>query len=134
MQHGAGTMIRLRIFIGLSSALQGLGGFLFDFDTGVAWLVREQRDGWQWSAALIGAGLLMAWSAARQSAGETRRRCRVIAAFLLAVVWAAVFFNSLEPSPDTVTLTSPLYVWFCFWAWLAEATHHRNRILEEKAR
>lgn len=117
--------------MGLTSALHGLGALRFDFDVGVAALVRETRDGWHFAAALIFAGLLMAYAAGREWSGERRRRCRSISAFLLAVTWIAVFFNSLDGGADTVTLLAPAYVFFCFWAWLGEASVQRRRVTGE---
>jgi hypothetical protein len=123
-------MMRLRMFIGLTSAIHGLGALKFQNDGGVAWLVRVYSDGWQFAASLMFAGLLMAYAAAREWGGERRRRCRVVSAFVLAVTWIAVFFHSLAGGWDTVTCLAPAYVYFCFWVWLGEATVHRRRIEE----
>jgi hypothetical protein len=128
----ASSMMRLRMFIGLTSALHGLGALKFsDQDSGVAWLVREARDGWMFAAALLAGGLLMAYAAAREWGGERRRRCRVVSSFTLAVTWIAVFFNSVTGGWDTVTCLAPAYVFFCFWAWLGEATVHRRSAIQE---
>lgn len=125
------SMMRLRMFIGLTSAIHGLGALRFEYDVGVAWLVRAFADGWQFAAALLLGGLLMAYAAGREWGGERRRRCRSISAFVLTVTWIAVFFNSLQGGADTVTLLAPVYVFFCFWAWLGEASVQRRRVIEE---
>jgi hypothetical protein len=124
-------MMRLRMFLGLTSALHGLGALRFQYDVGIAWLVRMIPDGWQFAAALIFAGLLMAYAAAREWGGERRRSYRSISSFALAVTWIAVFFNSLDGGADTVTLLAPAYVFFCFWAWLGEASVQRHRVIGE---
>jgi hypothetical protein len=125
-------MMRLRMFMGLTSALQGFGGLKFeDYDVGVGYLVNHSEDGWQFSAALIFGGLVMLWAAAREWFGERRRRCRIVSAFLLAVTWIAVFFHSLEGGAEPVTLIAPVYVFFCFWSWHGEATVERRRLTGE---
>jgi hypothetical protein len=120
-------MMRLRMFMGLTTALYGVAGLQFEYDVGISWLVQEEPEGWQFGAAMIFSGLLMLWAATREWTGERRRRCRVISAFVLMVTWISVFFHSLEGGPDSITLVAPVYIWFCTWSWLGEATLHRNR-------
>jgi hypothetical protein len=108
------SMMRLRMFIGLTSALHGLGALRFDYDVGIAWLVRAQDQGWQFAAALLVGGLLMAYAAAREWGGERRRLSRSLSSFVVAV-----------------TLLAPAYVFFCLWAWLGEASVQRRRVIGE---
>lgn len=124
-------MMRLRMFIGLTSAMHGVGALRFEMDAGVAWLVRTTAEGWQFAVALIVGGLLMLYAAGREWSGERRRDCRAISAFVLAVTWIAVFFHSLQQGADTVTLLAPIYVFFCFWAWLGESAVQRSRVVQE---
>lgn len=125
------SMMRLRMFMGLTSALYGVGGLKFQYDAGVSWLVHGVDAGWHFAAALIFGGLLMLYAAGREWSGERRRRCRLISAFLMAVTWIAVFFNSLQVGTGVITLLAPVYVYFCFWSWLGEATVHRRRMTGE---
>jgi hypothetical protein len=90
----ASSMMRLRMFMGLTSALHGLGALKFPTRTAAS-------PGWSRGPRRLDVrrgpsrgGLLMAYAAAREWGGERRRRCRVISSFTLAVTWIAVFFNS----------------------------------------
>ena len=121
-----GTMLRLRMFMGITSALYGLGGLCFYSPHGVARLVRQDDLGWLFAAALIVGGLLMLWAAVREGAGERRRRCREISAFVMICTWTAACYHSMtDGRADTLTLIAPAYVLFTLWAWWGEA--HRAR-------
>ena len=128
------TMPRSRLFMGLTSTMDGIGGLLFPGATGVAGLVELDPNGWMFAVALIIFGLLMSFAAMMEEMGEQRRRCREIAACFLACTWMAVGFHSLEDGvPDTATLQAPLYVIFCAWSWFLEAKVHSMKVRKANA-
>lgn len=127
-------MIRTRLFLGLTSAIYGLGGLLYDHPSGVSGLVFFVKNGWMFPAALVVCGALMAFSALMQYFGETRRLCREFSAFVLVPAWIAIWYHSMQDGfPDTTTLIAPVYAAFAVWTWFAEAFDNQTKLGSRRA-
>jgi hypothetical protein len=120
-------MMRLRMFMGLTTALYGVAGLQFEYDVGISWLVQEEPEGWQFGAAMIFSGLLMLWAA------DARMERRAPPALQGDLGFRADGHVDLGLLPfagrrrrqhhaDRAGLHLVLH-----WSWLGEATLHRNR-------
>lgn len=125
------SLIRLRMFIGLTTALHGLSGLLVDGY--IKHLVQSSASGALWSWLLIAGGVLTFWAAAFEACCRRRTWGSVTGAALLGCLWIAVGYHSLaDGRVDVITLVAPAYVVFCAWCWLAVASSQRRELLSQK--
>lgn len=124
-------LIRLRMFIGLTTALHGLSGLLVDGY--IKHLVQATASGVLWSWLLMIGGALMFWAAAFEACCHRRTWGSVTGVALLGCLWIAVGYHSLvDGRVDAITLVAPAYVIFCAWCWVAVASSQRRELLSSQ--